>query len=244
MIAEIAASQHGVISLTQLRELGLSARAVQNRVAIGKLHRIHRGVYAVGHPVLSKEGRWMAAVLACGPDALLSHRSAAALWGIRPTARSRIDVTLGRPTGRALPGIDIHRTRTLGAQDATKVTNIPCTTVARTLLDLADVVDRRGLERAVEQAEILRLLDLTAVDDVLARAAGRRGAPVLRAIVADYDPEPAPTKNELERRFLELCRNAALPSPRVNAWVTVEADGFEVDFSWPDARLIVEVDGY
>jgi predicted transcriptional regulator of viral defense system len=144
MIAEIAASQHGVISLTQLRELGLSARAVQNRVAIGKLHRIHRGVYAVGHPVLSKEGRWMAAVLACGPDALLSHRSAAALWGIRPTARSRIDVTLGRPTGRAVPGIDIHRTRTLRAQDATKVTNIPCTTVARTLLDLADVVDRRG----------------------------------------------------------------------------------------------------
>jgi very-short-patch-repair endonuclease/predicted transcriptional regulator of viral defense system len=242
-IAALAAAQHGVVSLTQLRALGMSASAVRDRVAAGNLHRIYRGVYAVGHPVLGKEGRWMAAALACGEGALLSHRSAAALWGIRPTSRSRIDVTLGRSMGRAIPGIEIHRSRTLRDHDGTKTANIPCTTPARTLLDVAEVVDRRGLERAVEQAEILRLLDLTAIDDVLARAAGRRGAPVLRAIVADHDPEPAPARNELERRFLELRRNAAQPSPRVNAWVTVEGDGFEVDFSWPDARLIVEVDG-
>jgi very-short-patch-repair endonuclease len=186
----------------------------------------------------------MAAVLACEPGAFLSHRSAAALWGLRMTARRAIDVITPRRTGGRRPGIDLHKTRHLLPRDTTTVRNIPCTTVARTLLDLADVVDRRGLERAVEQSEIRRLLDLTAIDDVLARAAGRRGAPVLRAIVADHHPEPAPTKNELERRFLELCRSAALPSPRVNSWVTLDGDGFEVDFSWPDAGLIVEVDGY
>jgi very-short-patch-repair endonuclease len=186
----------------------------------------------------------MAAVLACGTGALLSHRSAAALWGIRATTRSKIDVTLGRSTGRAPVGIDVHRTRTLLARDSTQARRIPCTTVARTLLDLADVVDRRALERAYEQAGILRILDLADLEDVLGRAEGRLGAPVLRAVLADFDPGLPFTRSELERRFLELCRNAALPSPRVNAWIPVDGDGFEVDFSWPEQGLIAEADGY
>jgi very-short-patch-repair endonuclease len=166
------------------------------------------------------------------------------LWGIRQTSRPTIDVTLGRSTGRARSGIDIHRTRTLKPSDATREQRIPCTTVARTLLDLADVVDRRALERAFEQAEALRLLDVTAIEDVLARANGRQGAPILRAVLAEYDPAMPLSRSELERRFLTLCRDAAQPSPRVNAWVPVEGGGFEADFSWPARHLIAEADGY
>jgi very-short-patch-repair endonuclease len=243
-LAILAARQHGVVSLSQLRQLGWSASGVRTRVAAGRLHRVHGGVYAVGHSVLCAEGRWMAAVLACGPRAVLSHQSAAALWGLRPTARSKIDVIAQRRAGRGRAGLSVHRARGLRPRDVTRRRNIPCTTVARTLLDLADAVDRSGLERALEQAEILRLVDLASLQDVLARADGRHGAPMLRAVLADHDPGSALTRSELERRFLKLCRDAALPSPRVNARVRVDGDGFEVDFSWPGRRLIAELDGF
>jgi very-short-patch-repair endonuclease len=141
-------------------------------------------------------------------------------------------------------GIDVHTARRFASRDATREQGIPCTTVARTLLDLAEVVDRGALERAFEQAETLRLLDVTAIEDVLARAHGRRGAPVLGAVLAEYDPAMPLSRSELERRFLTLCRDAALPSPRVNAWVPVEGGGFETDFTWPARRLIAEADGY
>src|SRR5918995_5102756 len=138
-LAQLAERQHGVVALPQLRELGLAPSAVRSRVTRGRLHRVHRGVYSVGHPVLSVRGRWMAAVLACGPGAALSHRSAAALWGIRPSARTAIDVTVPRHLrGRA--HIDVHHANTVAAGDLTTVDRIPCTTVARTLLDLAAVV--------------------------------------------------------------------------------------------------------
>jgi hypothetical protein len=243
-LAELAATQHGVVELGQLRILGLSAGGVQHRVSAGRLHRVHRGVYAVGHAVLGREGRWMAAVLACGPGAVLSHRSAAALWGVRFTSRSVIDVTLGRPTRRARPGIEIHRTRTLRPRDTTRHHGVPCTTVARTLLDLAALIDRRSLERACEQAEILRLLDLHALIDVLDRAAGRRGATALRSVLATYADGGPLTRSELEERLLEACERFAIPPPRVNALVRVGGDPIEVDFSWPGQSLIVEVDGY
>jgi very-short-patch-repair endonuclease len=185
----------------------------------------------------------MAAVLACGRGAVLSHRSAAALLGLRPTSRARIDVTTPHRAGRRRAGIDAHAGN-LCDRDKATIRGIPCTTVAPTLLDLADVVDRRDVERACEQAETLRLLDLGALQDVLARADGRRGAPILRGILADFDPTATLTRTELEKRFLALCRGAGIPAPRVNAWVPLKGDGFEVDFSWPDQRLIVEVDGY
>ena len=242
-IARLAETQHTAVSLTQLRAVGLSRAAVAKRAASGRLHRIHQGVYAVGHGRLTREGHWMAAVLAYGPSARLSHRSAAALWNLRPNNRTTTDVSVPGRSARS-PRIDVHASTTLRAADCTVVDGIPCTTLARTLLDLAEVVDRRGLERAVEQAEFLRLFDLRAVEDVLARANGRRGAAVLRAVLADL-AEPALTKSDLEERFLALCRAALLPSPEVNAGLVID-DGppIEVDFLWRAQRLAVETDAF
>ena len=243
-LAALARRQHGVVSLGQLTALGLDPRAVRRRIATGLLHPVHRGVYAVGHSLLSREGRFMAAVLACGGGAVLSHRSAACLWELRPTSRSRVEVTTPRQTGQSRPGIQIHRSRGLAAHHVTITRRIPITTVARTLLDLAEVVDRRALERAVERAETLRLFDLTALHDVLARADGRRGAPTLRDVLRCHDAGGALTRSELERRFLELCAAADVPPPQVNALVELNGSELEADFVWPEHRLVVETDGH
>jgi predicted transcriptional regulator of viral defense system len=143
-LARLAARQHGVVSLTQLQALGLSADAVRKRAASGRLHRVHRGVYAVGQPRLTRHGRWMAAVLACSPDARLSHRDAAFLWDLRADNRASIDVSVPRPSARPKRGIEVHTSISLTAADVTEHHGIPSTTVARTLLDLAEVLDRRG----------------------------------------------------------------------------------------------------
>jgi predicted transcriptional regulator of viral defense system len=243
-VGRLAAGQHGVVSLSQLRSLGLSASAVRSRVAAGRLHRLHRGVYAVGHPVLTIEGRWLAAVLACGPDAVLSHRSAAALWDLRPSARTAIDVSTPSRAGRSRAGIDVHRAGALRPADTTRTRGVPCTTVARTLLDLAGVIDRRALGRACERAELLRILDAQGLHDVLARAMGRRGAPVLRAILTGEQLSQPPTRSELEERFLALCTAAGVPRPRANAWMDLDGAAIEVDFIWPAHGLIAETDGY
>jgi predicted transcriptional regulator of viral defense system len=241
-VAALALQQHGVVSLAQLRECGLSASGVRARVAAGKLHGVHRGVYAVGHRVLDRDGRWMAAVLACGPGAVLSHRSAAALWGLRPTSRRAVDVIAPRGSRRPRAGIEIHRADSLRPIDTTSRNGVPCTTIARTLLDLAEVAP---VERALDQAEILRLLDARALGDAIAAAAGRRGAAILRTLLAGYDTANALTRSELEAHFLALCRGAALPVPEVNAWLTLP-DGTPVqpDFLWRAQRLIVEADGH
>jgi very-short-patch-repair endonuclease/predicted transcriptional regulator of viral defense system len=241
-IAALAGRQHGVVALPQLKALGITASAVRDRVASGRLHRVHRGVFAVGHPILKTEGRFMAAAFACGPGAVLSHRSAAALWDLRQTDRALIDVTA--PTRRSRRGIDVHGSRTLQPADVTTVNGIPCTTVARTLLDLAEVVDRRGLERAYERAEILRMLDTRAVQEVLDRAAGRRGAAMLQSILGDNSLGDAITRSELEERFLAICKSSRLPRPRVNAYIDLYGGGVEVDFLWRRERLIVETDGH
>lgn len=243
-IARLAERQHGVVSLAQLTALGLSKAAVAKRAASGRLHRIYRGVYAVGHGRLTREGRFMAAVLAYGPPAVLSYRSAAALWGVRSDNRGRTDVSIPGRSARSRPRIDAHASTTLSACDCTTVDGIPCTTVARTLLDLAGVVDRRGVERAIEQAEVLRLFDLRSVEDVLRRARGHRGAGVLRAVLGDL-AEPALTKSEVEERFLSLCRAAAIPSPQVNASLVIdEGPAIEVDFLWRAHGLAIETDAF
>jgi very-short-patch-repair endonuclease len=243
-LTRLLVRQHGVVALAQLRELGLSPSAVRDRAASSRFHRVHRGVYAVGHPRLTLHGHWMAAVLACGPDALLSHRSAAALWGLRPDNRPKTDISLPRSSVRPKPGIEVHRSITLTRADVTAVDGIPCTTLARTLLDLADVLDKRSVERAIEQAEVLRLFDLTAVEDVLSRAGPRRGAGALRAILTGLE-EPALTANDIEELFLALCRAASLPSPEVNVWLVVD-DGaaIKADFLWRRHKLVIEIDGY
>ena len=186
----------------------------------------------------------MAAVLACGPSAVLSHRSVAALWGVRPTNRSKIDVSLPSSAVRPKAGIDVHRSVTLTPADVTAVDCIPCTTLARTLLDLADVVNPRSVERAIEQAEVLRLFDLTAVEEVLSRAGPRRGAGVLRSVLAGLE-EPALTVNDLEEEFLTLCRTVSLPSPEVNVWMDIdEGPAIKADFLWRRHGLVIETDGY
>ena len=243
MIAEFAREQHGVVSLSQLLDAGLGARGVRHRIAAGRLHRVHPGVYAVGHTQLTRDGRNRAAVLACGADSALSHRSAAHELGVRSSQRSRIDVTSPRRPGRRLANIDAHTSKTLLPRDVIEVDGLRCTSPARTLLDLAEVVSQQQLERACDQAEVLRLFDLKALQDVLDRAHGRRGAKALRAVLADHTIGSTLTRHELEARFLALCRRAGIPQPEVNTWLPLEPIGIEADFLWRDARLIAETDG-
>ena len=233
-IAALAERQHGVVARRQLIALGLGRRAIAHRLECGRLHLIHRGVYAVGHRVLSVRGRWMAAVLACGDGAVLSHESAAALWTIRGTAKSRIDVTAPRDL-RPRPGLQPHRA-VLPADEITVLDGIPTTTPARTLLDLAAVVPRRTLERALDEAEILRL---SGPQTLLDRYPRRRGAATLRTLLVT-SRSPTPTRTELEAKFLTFLDDWGFDRPEVNTIV----EGLEVDAVWRDARLIVELDGF
>jgi hypothetical protein len=160
-----------------------------------------------------------------------------------PLPRAAIDVTVPRRVGLSRPEIDIDRTTGLKPGDLTRVRGVPCTTVARTLVDLAEVIDRRELARACEQAEVLRLFDARALEGVLARTTGRHGAPALRDVLAHYAGDPH-TRSELERRFLALCSAAGIPRPRVNAWIDLDGGGLEGDFLWEAQRLIAETDGH
>jgi hypothetical protein len=242
-VSELADLQHGVVAIGQLRALGLSDSAVHKRAATRQLLRIHRGVYAVGRRGLSPDGHRMAAVMACGSGALLSHRAAAANHALRPDRRALTDVTLpGRHGARARAGIQVHVTQTLVPEDAVVRDGIPCTSVARTLVDLGDVVPRRDVERAVEQAESLRVFDRGAVDGALARAGPRRGAGVLRELLQEW-ADPGLTESELEERFLDLCRAGALPQPAVNEWIWLDDGMVKADFLWRSRKIVVETDG-
>jgi very-short-patch-repair endonuclease len=230
-LADLAARQHGVVSRQQLAAIGFGERAIARRIAAGRLHRLYRGVYAVGHTVLTRNGRWLAAVLACGPGAALSHRSAAALWSIRGTAAARIDVAVSHTSGvRSTARIAVHRSRRAIATTVREA--VPVTTPMQTLADLAVALPRRPLEKACEDAEALQLFDLNRLD------ARHRGARRLLEIVETHDLGTM-TRSELEDAFLEMCDRHRIPRPLVNTVV----GGFEVDFCWPDERLIVETDG-
>lgn len=190
--------------------------------------------------MLTANGVSMGAVLACGDGALLSHRAAAALRELRRSASVVVDVTAAGRSRHPRPGIRLHHSRHLHPADRTRRHGIPVTTVARTLLDLAEVLHLRQLERVVDEAERLRLFDLRAVEETCRRNPGRRGLRPLRALMKQERPPPPETRSELERLFLELCRDAGLPQPRTN----VVVEGFEVDAVWPDAHLVVELDGH
>ncbi|MDQ3936641.1 MAG: type IV toxin-antitoxin system AbiEi family antitoxin domain-containing protein [Actinomycetota bacterium] len=241
-IAEIAKAQHGVISLTQLTGIGLSASAVRSRVQAGKLHRLHRGVYAVGHELVPWRGRYMAAVLACEPDAYASHTTAARLHGLRDGSGG-LHVTVVARRVR-VPGVAVHQTRSLAPQDVTAIDGIPCTSIARTILDAAGQTDDRGVERMIDNAERHRTYDLRAIQGVLSRAHGRSGASrVARAVGKGADP--ARTRNDMEERFLAICERAGVPRPHVNMPIALGKGRFvEVDFAWPEQKLIVETDGW
>jgi hypothetical protein len=215
-VAQKSGRQYGVISTRQLREAGLSGDAVLGRLQAGRLHRIHRGVYAVGHPGLSFEGRWMAAVLALGVDAALSHRSAAGLWGLIKPVGGSVEVSIPRRTGRrSRAGIRIHRCPGLAPDQVTKRRGIPVTTVARTIADLRRTSAPVEVRRAVRQAGVLGLS-------------------------SGLDDPGEPTRSELEDRFLRLCARHGLPAPEVN----VRVGSRLVDFLWRAERVVVETDGY
>jgi very-short-patch-repair endonuclease len=231
-VAQVAGRQHGAIARRQLVSIGLGAGAIATRVRAGRLHRVHQGVYAVGHPRLSREGRLMAALLAFGPAAVLSHRSAAELWGIGRRG-ALVEVTV-RTARRARAGVRIHRSP-VPPEHRTVLRGFSVTTPARTIIDLADESPRREVERGIDEAEYLRL-DCTG----LAPLPGRRGAGRLARILRDHAAGTTRTRSELEERFLLLCVEHGLPRPEVNA----RLQGFEVDFVWRAAHLVVELDGH
>ena len=233
-LAELAEAQHGVVGRAQLLSAGLTLGEINSRIALGRLYIVRRGVYAVGRPTVGAKGNWLAVVLSLGDSSVLSHETAAALWGLRPVGSGAIHVTLLTDSGRKQrAGVTIHRSLDV---ETTAHDGIPVTTPARTLLDLAATLQGRPLQRAIERAVELRLFDLREVQAVTRR--GRRGGRALLAAVAAYDG--APTRSELERRFLALCREQGITRPLVNT----EVAGFEVDFGWPDAGLVVETDGH
>jgi very-short-patch-repair endonuclease len=215
-VAALAARQHGVVARRQLLDAGFSETGIARRVAGGLFHRVHRGVYAVGHRGFSIEGRWMAAVLACGEDAVLSHRSAAALWGLLRPAGGPVDVSIPTPSGRKRrAGIHLRRCPSLTPSSVTRRKGIPVTNPARTIADLRGAVPDAVHRRAIRQAEVLGL---------------RTGLQELSE----------PTKSELEHQFLGLCRRFRLSMPEVNVLIGSR----QVDFLWPSQRLVVETDGY
>jgi very-short-patch-repair endonuclease len=216
IVAAVAGRQHGAVSIAQLHEAGLSDAAVMRRVRARRLHKLHRGVYAVGHIAPSNERRWMAAVLALGKTAVLSHRSGAALWDLLPADTGPVDVSLPSRSGRQRrQGIRIHRPVSWEARETTRRRGIPITSPAQTLADLRPVVSASELRRAIRQADVLGL---------------------------STGPEIVPdrTRSELERQFLWLCRRHRLPLPAVNRRI----GELTVDFCWVERGLIVETDGY
>jgi very-short-patch-repair endonuclease len=226
-----------VVAFGQLLQLGMGRDAVQYWARSGRLHRIHRGVYAVGHRALSTEGRDMAAVLAAGPGALLSHWSAAARWELLRRSGPVCVLTRSRCS---VPGVDVHVASALHADDCTRRDGIPITSVPRTLLDIAGVADERVLKRAVNQADRKGWLNRRAVHELLDRNPRRRGTKALRAVIAAVDPTTRRTRSDLEAAFFALCRRYGIEKPISNAKVA----GYEVDMHWPGTNLIVEIDSY
>jgi very-short-patch-repair endonuclease len=228
-----------MISTAQLIAAGVDRGAIKWRVQRGRLHPYHRGVYSVGHTRLTARARLWAAVLACGgPEAaVVSHRSAGALWELIRAPSGPVDVVTLRES-YSTKAIRVHRTASLRPDDITIIEDLPLTSPTRTLIDLADVLSPQRLERACHRAEILRVLDAAVLGQRLAQLPGRR-TKALSAALESLAPGPQVTRRELEERMLALIAQFGLPRPRVNAVV----EGHEVDFYWPAAKLIVETDG-
>jgi very-short-patch-repair endonuclease len=227
VIAALAGRQHGVVGRTQLLAAGIEATAIKRRVQASRLHPLSRGVYAVGHRVLTTQGRWMAATLAT--RAVLSHRSAGALWGLRPWT-GRIELTVPRGTSPR-PGLLLHRA-VLAPDEITVKDCIPVTTPARTLLDLAGVLQRHQLQQAINEAEILRL---EGPHRLASRYPTKRGTRAIRTLAP-----PTYTRRDLEARFHTFLNDRRFPRPQTNVLI----EGKEVDFAWPDRRLIIELDSW
>ncbi len=238
-VAALAGRQHGVVGRWQLSKIGLTDQMIKTRIAHGALIRLHRGVYAVGHRALTVESRWMAAVLAHGPDAVLSHRSAGQLWGLYPRSEIAPEVTApgSRATRRRLV---VHR-GSLPADEVGRRWGIPVTSVARTMLDLAGMLDEREVERAWNEMEVREYRTRLSVPDLIERYPRRPGTVLLERL-ADGEAVGM-TRNDLEEAFLSLIDRFGLPRPRMNAHLAVRGRFYEVDCLWEKQRVAIELDG-
>lgn len=242
-VAHLAQAQHGVVARWQLMDIGMTERAIEHRIATGRLHRVARGVYAVGHSRISQPGRWMAALLSSGPGAVLSHWSAAALWGIRRSAGGPVEVTVPR---KSTSSRQVRRHHSLLPMDEVgEHEGIPVTSVPRTTLDLAARASTDQVESVIREAEYRQLYDRLSLPDLLDRYPGRRG--VRRVGVALERIEALPsgrTRSPLEERFLPFLRRHGLPRPRLNDWIVVGTHRFQVDCHWEGTGQIVELDSW
>jgi very-short-patch-repair endonuclease len=237
-IGAVARKQRGLVTTAQLLEVGLSRGAVKRRARRGLLRRLHRGVYLVG-PTTPPWAEELAALLACRADVLLSHRSATSLWGLTTHEGGPVEITAVGRQPRPRPGLRIHRTTRLDADERREVHGIPVTSPGRTLLDLACVASPRVVEQALARAEREHLVDRAELREIPSRYRGRKGVPLLRSVLSASEG-PVLTRSEAEARLLALVREAQLPTPEVN----VRLQGYEVDFLWRMAGIAVEVDGY
>lgn len=235
--AVLAARQHRVVTTAQLLEIGYSSRTIARREADGLLTRVHRGVYATGHTSLRFEGRCVAAALACGPEAVVSHHAAVALHDLRPVPQSRIDVTA--PRIRRHAGVRCH-VSDVGGADRTLIDGIAVTTLDRALLDYAEQANAHQLRSALEAAERQQKLNLLTLRALLGRSPGRRGLGPLAGALSELDDEPPWIISDLEQAFRELLSDTGIPEPRFNVLV----EGYLVDCVWPEQRLVVEVDSW
>jgi very-short-patch-repair endonuclease len=227
--------QHGVVTRAQLLDLGFNSDAIQHRLQKGRLHAVHRGVYALGRPDLTREGAWMAAVLSCGSGAALSHHSAAALWGILDREPRGIEVSVPNSAFRRRPRVVVHRPR--APCELARHHGIPVTTPACTLVDVATSLTRGRLEASINEADKLGLIDPDTLRSAIEQMRGRPGVAIVQRTLDRHTFTL--TDSELERRFLPLVARAGLPKPRTRQLV----NGFRVDFYWPDLGLVVETDG-
>lgn len=234
---DLARNQHGVVSSDQLRGIGYTPQAIHHRIRTGRLHPLHRGVYVVGRPYATDHGRWMAAVIACGAGAVLSHSSAAALWRMGPEKSGLVELSLPSLSRRCRPGLRIHQRPALKALDVTAEYGIPVTTPIQTLIDMTLRLDRPGIERMINEADKYNLAHPPGIRRALDERPGEPGVAQLRQILDRRTFRL--TKEELERRFLPLAAKAGLPVPLTGQSV----NEFEVDFFWPDLGLVVETDG-
>jgi very-short-patch-repair endonuclease len=233
--------QRALVTRRQLLALEIESSMITRALRRGRLHRVHQGIYSlVPFPALPDLARELSAVLACGDAALLSHHSAAATWGIRPSFNGDVDVTvIGKETGRRRPGIRAHRVSELDPRDIRRYQGIPISSPARALLDITPDVTDRQLERALDESLIQRLTTHAAIAAVVNAYPHRRGVARLRA-AADPGRPTTETRSDGEEALLALIRRANLPAPELNAKV----GSYTADFLWPTQKLIVELDGY
>jgi very-short-patch-repair endonuclease len=239
-IAALAQRQHGIVSRQQLLRVGLGRRAIEGRIERGTLHQLHRGVYKVGYRRIGRKGRWVAAVLAAGSDAWLSHRSAARLWRLMPPGDEWAEVTCLRGRRARRRGIVVHE-GAVAADERQVVDGIPVTSLFRTVFDLAAVLDRRGLERVLHEAEVRGLRDQVSLPVLLERYPGRRGTRNLRELLESSEPVGI-TRNDFEEALVALVDMHGLLRPRMNADLAVRGRFFEIDALWEEQRLALELD--